>query len=83
MKFPKFDWINEAVAIKQSASVLVTIAGSFSAVLLPLFLIIFYGASSGGGLNYLMLSFCAVLFAAAFGLYSLLKKDADKKFKEL
>lgn len=83
MKFPKFDWINEAVAIKQSASVLVTIAGSFSTVLLPLFLIIFYGASSGGGLNYLMLSFCAVLFSAAFGLYSLLKKDADKKFKEL
>lgn len=83
MKFPKFDWINETVAIKQSASVLITMAGSFGFVITPLILLLYLGIKLSDMTNILLLLFCAVLFIVSYALYALLKKNADEKLTAL
>lgn len=35
LKFPKFDWISETVAIKQSASTMISMFGAFAVILIP------------------------------------------------
>lgn len=83
MKFPKFDWINETVAIKQSASVMITMCGSFGFILAPLILVLYLGTKFPGTVNVLLLLFSAVMFIVSYTLYAILKKNADAKFTAL
>lgn len=41
LRFPKFDWLNEVVAIKQSASSLISMFGSMAVLLIPVLLYAF------------------------------------------
>ncbi len=41
LRFPKFDWVSEVVAIKQSASSMITMFGSMAVLLIPILLYAF------------------------------------------
>ncbi len=83
MKFPKFDWINETVVIKQSAAVLVAMIGSFTAIILPLILVFYLGNKFSGMINLFLLLFCALLLILSYILYAMLMKNAEQKFRAL
>ena len=82
LHFPKFDWINELQPIKQGASVLLSMFGSFALVAA---LVILYAVILSGFINIeLYLTLCAALFAVLSGvLYRYLRKGGSRRFEAL
>ena len=80
---PKFDWLNETVAIKQSMSVLVTMFGGFLLLGIPVLLFFLVPVFSA-----LSPTICLILFIGYFTLLSavftgLLLTNGKKRFYSL
>jgi len=82
MKSPRFDWLNEAEVIKRGSAMLITIAISFGAALVPLFvyLLLLHWVIN---FSVFMLIYSAALLAAAALMYKKLKKSGDARFAAL
>jgi len=65
LKFPRYDWTSEYYAVKQSASVLVTLALAFAFVCIPVVCIFLLGAA----ILPTAIVFCVVMFVIARILY--------------
>lgn len=80
--FPKFDWISEAAAVKQSGSVAISMFGGWGLVAVPVLLYIFVLKDVIGGGLYLLL--CSVLLFLATALcIRYLGRGGTKRFAAL
>ena len=82
LKFPKFDWISEVVAIKQGASTILTMFGSFVALIAPIIIYIAKGISVITP-DTMLIIYAVYLVAITALFYSLTTRNADKKLSEL
>ncbi len=81
LHFPRFDWINEIVAVKQSMSTFICMFASMGVVIIPVVGFIFASRVMSGELYLLLV---AVLFAALdFVQYRWLMTSGAKRFMEL
>lgn len=85
LNFPRFDWINEAMVVKQSTSVIITMFGGMAVAVLPIvgsFALVNSGSVGLGATGGLLvcLLFFAVVNAAAYGF---LKTKGVKLYDEL
>ncbi len=82
LKFPKFNWINETVAVKQSLSGILAMFGSFAIVLLPtvLYFVLFIEMLS---IETYMWVVSVVLALICLGLYEYIKHRGTKIFTQL
>lgn len=71
LRFPKFDWINETLVVKQSMSTFLTMMVGMGAALLPLFGNMI--AAEYLDLQFIMFIFVAIYGIASFVLYRVLK----------
>lgn len=78
LRFPKFDWISEMQAIKQSASIMIALFSSMGIVLIPT--ILMFIVSSVLSSEVFLLICSGVFFLLAFILYSVLKKWGVRTF---
>lgn len=79
--FPRFDWINETVVVKQSASVMAAVLGGMAIVAIPVMLF-FAAYSIMSAEMYLIL--CAAVFAAAsVALYAWTVTRGVKRFENM
>jgi ABC-2 type transport system permease protein len=82
LKFPKFDWINETVVVKQSASPMICMFGGAAVVVAPM-LIYMYLASDIMSVEAFTGLFGALLAVISLLLYWYLMKGGNRAFKEL
>lgn len=82
LKFPKFDWINETVVVKQSASPMLAMFGSAAVVLAPMLIYMFLAAGKMS-IDAFIAIFAAVLGLVSFGLYRYLLTRGKRVFEGL
>ncbi len=82
LRFPKFDWISEMVAVKQGASTLIAMFGAMALVALPTILYATALSSLIKPENYIALV-TLLIFALAAGVYVFLQTKGEKAFAEL
>lgn len=82
LHMPKFDWLNETVCIKQSASTMLTMFGSMGLVLIPIFLYIFLLSSVLSLTGYMLICLAVIVLACA-GLYYYLVRRGVVIFENL
>ena len=82
LKFPKFNWVNETVAVKQSMSGILTMFGSMAMVFLPviLYFVVFINVMS---VETYMWMVSTILALICLGLYEFIKHRGTKIFLEL
>lgn len=81
LKLPRFEWISEIVAIKQSGSVMAAVFGGIAIVAIPTAIYFFFGSTL---LPELFILFTMLYFAAlAFLLYMFLKNKGEAIFNSL
>jgi ABC-2 type transporter. len=79
--FPRFEWVNETLVIKQSGSVMAAVLGGMAIVAVPMILFI---PASGVMSPTLYLALCAVLFAAVTAaMYGWITKGGVKRFASM
>ena len=81
LHMPKFDWLNETVCVKQSASTMLTMFGSMGLILVPVLLYIMLGSSIS--LTLYMLICLAVFALGCVGLYFYLVRRGTVLFENL
>lgn len=82
LKFPKFDWINETVAVKQSLSGFLAMFGSWAMLILPVILYIFLFMDLVSIMTYLWI--VSVLMALiCLALFEYIKHRGTKIFTNL
>ena len=82
LRFPKFDWISEMIAVKQGASTLIAMFGAMALVALPT--ILYASILSSLIRPEIYIALVTVLIAAlAAGLYVFLKTKGSKMFAAL
>ena len=82
LRFPKFDWISEMIAVKQGASTLIAMFGAMALVALPT--ILYASILSSLIRPEIYIALVTVLIAAlAAGLYVFLKTKGGKMFSAL
>ncbi|MEF9922045.1 MAG: hypothetical protein RR769_03945 [Anaerovoracaceae bacterium] len=82
LKYPKFDWINETVAVKQGMAPMLAMFVSMATILIPVVLYIFVFADFMTPEIYLIVAF--LFFAAlAFGTYWYLVNKGIAVFRQL
>ncbi len=82
LKFPKFNWTNEIVAVKQSLSSILTMFGSMAIVILPIILYITLFVDVLAVETYMWLV-SVVLAIICLGLYEYIKRRGTRIFMEL
>lgn len=82
LHFPNFDWISETAAVKQSASAMISMFGSFAAILFPagLYLAVLRKYIELAAFEWIC---AAVLAAVTFLLYGCLMKKGTEILKKL
>ncbi len=80
--FPKFNWVNEMVAVKQSLSGILTMLGSMAMVILPvvLYVVILNDLLAPEMFMWIV---CVVMALICLGLYLFIKKKGTKIFTRL
>jgi ABC-2 type transport system permease protein len=73
LRFPKYDWTREQQAVKQSASVMLSMLAGFAAVLLPVFLIFAF-------LQYAEIILVLATCAAALGAALLYRRISSRRY---
>lgn len=82
LRFPKFDWISEMIAVKQGASTLIAMFGAMALVALPT--VVYATALSGMiGLEVYIALVTLLVCALAAGLYIFLKTKGARMFEAL
>jgi len=82
LKFPKFDWVNETVAIKQSISTTIAMFGSWGIVALPIVLYI-TALKNLMSIEVFMLIISVIFAAICLALYRYLMTRGKKIFESL
>ncbi|HHT86663.1 MAG TPA: hypothetical protein GXZ61_03210 [Clostridiales bacterium] len=82
LMFPKFDWVSETVAVKQSASILLTMLGLTVAVVIPIVLYVFVLDKHMDIFTYTLL-FTAIFGIASLMLYRYIDGRGAKRFEGL
>ena len=82
LHFPKFDWINETVVVKQSMSVMITMFGGWGITVIPLLLYIFVlnGVLSAEAF---IVIFTAIIAVICIWIGYYLKTKGGAKFEQL
>ena len=82
LKFPKFNWVNETVAVKQSLSTILAMFGGMAILIIPVvvYLVIFMHIMS---VETYMWGVSVTLALICFGLYEYIKHRGTKIFMEL
>ncbi len=82
LKFPKFDWMNETVAVKQGASTMISMFGSAAVVIAPMLIYIFLAAGKISIEAFIGI-FAVVIGLVSLGLYRYLMTRGKKVFESL
>lgn len=82
LRFPKFDWLNETVAVKQGASSVISMFGTMALVALPTILYVALFKDMIMVETYMVV--CTVIFVVlCFGLYKHLRTGGKRIFESL
>lgn len=82
LRFPKLDWVNETVAVKQGMSPFLSMILSMVFIAAPAagYIALFVMNMSCG---FFMIVHCIILTAASVGMYFYLKENGSRRFMEL
>ncbi|MFD1907530.1 hypothetical protein ACFSQ7_31605 [Paenibacillus rhizoplanae] len=80
LKLPKLDWTSEVAAIKQSASVLVTMVIGVLTLAVPAVLFMLL---PGVGGNLILLGFGILMAAVCTGMYRYIQTSGERLFAKL
>lgn len=82
LKLPKFDWINETVVVKQSASVMLAMFGSAAVIIAPMLIYMFLIAGKIS-IDAFIGIFAVVIGLASLGLYRYIVTRGKRAFERL
>lgn len=80
LKLPKLDWTSEVAAIKQSASVLVTMVIGVLTLAVPAVLFMLLPGMDG---NLILLGYCILMAAVCAGMYRYIQINGERLFAKL
>ena len=83
LRFPKFDWINEAVAVKQSMSVFLAVMIAMISSIAPVVLYFFAIRKTELGAGVYVIIVTAVFAALSAALYAVIRKQGVKMWNEM